>query len=120
LEAAFLCARLENEHIGDWFYDIPKLNRGMSAVDYSFETEEQRPGGRWGPIYTGLRDAIVSHRLAPGAKLPEDELASIYSVSRTLVRSALQALSHDRLVNLRAQSRCFCRPTHKAGSARSV
>ena len=79
----------------------------MSAVDFSFETEEQRPGGRWGPIYTGLRDAIVSHRLAPGAKLPEDELASIYSVSRTLVRAALQALSHDRLVNLEPNRGAF-------------
>lgn len=61
----------------------------------------------WWPIYVALRDAIVSHRLAPGTKLPEDELASIYDVSRTVVRSALQALTHDRLANLQPNRGTF-------------
>lgn len=60
---------------------------------------DDRPAASWTPVYTGIRDAIVAHRIAPGSKLPEDEIASIYGVSRTIVRSALQALSHDRLVN---------------------
>ena len=62
---------------------------------------------RWFPVYAGLRDAIVSHRLAPGTKLPEDELASIYSVSRTVIRAALQALSHDRLARLEPNRGAF-------------
>ncbi|OCP35756.1 GntR family transcriptional regulator [Ensifer sp. LC163] len=61
----------------------------------------------WWPIYVALRDAIVSHRLAPGTKLPEDELASIYDVSRTVVRSALQALTHDRLAQLQPNRGTF-------------
>lgn len=61
----------------------------------------------WWPIYKALRDAIVSHRLAPGTKLPEDELASIYAVSRTVVRSALQALTHDRLARLQPNRGTF-------------
>jgi DNA-binding GntR family transcriptional regulator len=67
----------------------------------------QKPNVRWVDVYSRLRDAIVSHRLAPGMKLPEDELASIYSVSRTAIRSALQALAHDRLVRLEPNRGAF-------------
>ncbi|MEO5324649.1 GntR family transcriptional regulator [Mesorhizobium sp. CC13] len=71
------------------------------------ENDADRPAARWSPIYHGLRDAIVGHRLAPGTKLPEDELASIYSVSRTVIRAALQALAHDRLVRLEPNRGAF-------------
>ncbi|TJW69282.1 MAG: GntR family transcriptional regulator, partial [Mesorhizobium sp.] len=68
---------------------------------------DDKPAMRWFPVYAGLRDAIVSHRLAPGTKLPEDELASIYSVSRAVIRAALQALSHDRLARLEPNRGAF-------------
>jgi len=71
------------------------------------EDRDDKPAARWSPIYHGLRDAIVSHRLAPGTKLPEDELASIYSVSRTVIRAALQALAHDRLARLEPNRGAF-------------
>lgn len=45
--------------------------------------------------------AIHEHRLLPGTKLGEDELSDIYGVSRTVVRTALQALSHVQLVELK-------------------
>lgn len=45
-----------------------------------------------------LEQAIMDHRLMPGTKLTEDELASIYGVGRTIVRTALQTLSHRGLV----------------------
>ncbi|WP_018236832.1 GntR family transcriptional regulator [Ensifer sp. BR816] len=73
----------------------------------------------WWPIYIALRDAIVSHRLTPGTKLPEDELASIYAVSRTVVRSALQALTHDRLARLQPNRGTFISSPSKA-EAREV
>jgi DNA-binding GntR family transcriptional regulator len=66
-----------------------------------------RPNARWVDVSTRLRDAIVSHTLAPGTKLPEDELAAIYVVSRTAIRSALQALAHDRLVRLEPNRGAF-------------
>ena len=44
------------------------------------QTHPLKPASRWSGTYTRLRDAIFAHRLAPGTKLPEDELASIYSV----------------------------------------
>lgn len=69
---------------------------------------------RWGPVYRALSEAIISHRIPPGTKLPEDELASIYSVSRALIRQALQALSHDRLVRLEPNRGAFvAQPTKR-------
>lgn len=74
----------------------------------------RKPRQSWEPVYLALRDAIITHRLAPGTKLPEDELSHIYSVSRTLIRAALQALSHDRLVNLEPNRGAFvARPSRQ-------
>lgn len=52
-------------------------------------------------IAQALSLAIHEHRIAPGTKLIEDELAEIYGVSRTVVRAALQRLSHIQLVEIR-------------------
>lgn len=62
---------------------------------------------RWTQIYDDLKAAILAHAIAPGTKLPEDELGEVYSVSRTLVRAALQALAHDRLVQLEPNRGAF-------------
>ena len=51
-------------------------------------------------IVDSITSAIVERRLMPGTKLAEQKLADIYSVSRTLVRQALNQLSRDRLVTL--------------------
>lgn len=51
-------------------------------------------------IYRELLSAIVDHRLAPGTRLPEDEVGAVYGASRTIVRSALEALSHEGIVNI--------------------
>src|SRR5262245_43635078 len=73
----------------------------------SSQRDDPRANRRWPEVYRALKDAIVSHRLAPGTKLPEDELASIYSVSRTVIRAALQALAHDRLARLEPNRGAF-------------
>lgn len=52
-------------------------------------------------IAQALSVAIHEHKIAPGTKLGEDELAEIYGVSRTVVRAALQTLSHVQLVVIR-------------------
>ena len=51
-------------------------------------------------IVQALTDAIVEHRLQPGARLVEQTLANHFGVSRTLVRQALFLLSQKRLVTL--------------------
>lgn len=58
-------------------------------------------------VAQALARAIHEHRLPPGAKLGEDELAEVYGVSRTIVRAALQGLSHQRLVELRRNKGAF-------------
>ncbi|MFK7838415.1 MAG: GntR family transcriptional regulator [Sulfitobacter sp.] len=52
-------------------------------------------------IAQALSLAIHQHKIAPGTKLGEDELAEIYGVSRTVVRASLQTLAHIKLVNIR-------------------
>lgn len=51
-------------------------------------------------IAESLSQAIHEHRLAPGTKLGEDDLADIYGVSRTIVRTALQSLAHQHVVEI--------------------
>ncbi|MFK7995766.1 MAG: GntR family transcriptional regulator [Granulosicoccus sp.] len=51
-------------------------------------------------LYNEILDAILDHRLSPGIKLKEDELADIFSVSRTVVRRALLRLCHDHIVDI--------------------
>ena len=52
-------------------------------------------------VYQRVFDAILEQRLAPGTKLNEEELAQIFSVSRTVIRKALVRLSHDGVVESR-------------------
>lgn len=63
----------------------------------SFDGE--RLTGSWAPVFMALRDAIIGHRIPPATKLPEDEVATIYNVSRTSVRQALHELARIGLVN---------------------
>lgn len=51
-------------------------------------------------VYEGIYRAIVEHRLAPGARLREEELAESFAVSRTVVRQALQRLAADHIIEL--------------------
>ena len=48
-----------------------------------------------------LQNAIIEHRLQPGTRLSEDEVGEIYGAGRTVVRSALQALAHSGLLEIR-------------------
>ena len=58
------------------------------------------PAGATERIVEAITSAIVERRLMPGTKLAEQKIADIFSVSRTLVRQALNQLSRDRLVTL--------------------
>jgi DNA-binding GntR family transcriptional regulator len=58
-------------------------------------------------IRDSIRDAIVDRRLAPGTKLSETDVGNLFNVSRTLVRSALQALSHEGLVRVERNRGAF-------------
>jgi DNA-binding GntR family transcriptional regulator len=52
-------------------------------------------------VHDAIYGAVVDHRLPPGARLREEELAETFAVSRTLVRQALHRLAQDGVVQLR-------------------
>lgn len=61
--------------------------------------------------------AVSEHRLAPGTKLGEDRLASIFSTSRARVREVLARLANERVVDLIPQRGAFvARPTVEQAS----
>ena len=65
-------------------------------------------------VASALSRAIHEHRLAPGTKLGEDELADIYGTSRTIIRAALQSLVHGQLVETHRNRGAFvAKPTPK-------
>jgi DNA-binding GntR family transcriptional regulator len=58
-------------------------------------------------IRDSLRDAIVDRRLGPGTKLSEADVGAIFSVSRTVVRAALQMLAFEGLVRIERNRGAF-------------
>ncbi|HEX6708480.1 MAG TPA: GntR family transcriptional regulator [Albitalea sp.] len=71
----------------------PRPARGARAGEPDAATSTWR-------IVEAITTAIVERRLMPGTKLAEQKIADIFSVSRTVVRQALNQLSRDRLVTL--------------------
>ena len=70
----------------------------MSIADQTFSTVDAIGADRAQAIRDRLRDAIVDRRLAPGTKLSEGEVGTLFDVSRTVARAALQMLSFEGLV----------------------
>lgn len=65
-------------------------------------------------IVAELTEAVHEHRLQPGMKLREDEVADVFGVSRTVVRQALRAMSHEGLVSIQRNRGAFvAKPTIK-------
>lgn len=51
-------------------------------------------------VYEAVYQAVMEHRLEPGQRLREEEMASEFGVSRTVVRQALQRLAQDQVIEL--------------------
>lgn len=64
-------------------------------------TQPVSTNGTADTISSALSQAIHEHRLAPGTKLGEDDLSDIYGVSRTIVRTALQSLAHQQIIEIK-------------------
>lgn len=54
-----------------------------------------------------LMRAVLAHRLPPGAKLTEEEIARVCGVGRGVVRAALRALAQDRVAVLERNRGAF-------------
>jgi len=82
----------------------------MNQRQFVAEGKSSDVGGRSGKngdgpkrheaIYQSISDAIIEHRLKPGARLREDALAEVFGVSRTGIRKILQRLALEHLVTL--------------------
>ncbi len=51
-------------------------------------------------VHRNLSNAIIQHQIPPGTPLPEDALSAAFGLSRTVIRKALQRLSHEKLVDI--------------------
>ena len=51
-------------------------------------------------VAAAITDAIIQHRLVAGTKLVEQSLATMFGVSRTIVRQALIRLEREKLIKL--------------------
>lgn len=67
--------------------------RRVQARDGAVPREER--------VFGAIHEAVLDHRLAPGTKLKEVELAELFGVTRAVVRKVLARLAHLRLVQLR-------------------
>lgn len=58
------------------------------------------PGPIHAPVYEYLKELILSSKIPPGTKLPEEKLASKLGVSRTPLREAISRLAQENIVRL--------------------
>ncbi len=94
---------LQCRQIGIW---VGGTGLQMSIADYPFAPiggSEDRALA----IREQLRDAIIDRRLAPGTKLNESEVGTLFEVSRTVARAALQMLSFEGLVRIERNRGAF-------------
>ncbi|TYB85757.1 GntR family transcriptional regulator [Oceaniovalibus sp. ACAM 378] len=63
-------------------------------------------------VHRALRCAIIDVQLAPGAPISENSVCRQFSVSRSPVRSAIQRLAEEGLVEVSPQRGSFVAPLH--------
>ena len=67
-------------------------------------------------VHQAIREAILSRRFPPGMRLNVEELSSQLGVSLTPVRSAIQMLSAEGLVDVHSRSGTFVTTLTRRGS----
>jgi len=74
---------------------------GTAKVDHApVKDASELKGSSHHVIYRAVSDAVIEHRLKPGARLREDALAEVFGISRTGIRKVLQRLALEQLVTL--------------------
>jgi DNA-binding GntR family transcriptional regulator len=77
-----------------------QVEAGRKSRDRSGAGKSSDGAKRHEEIYLSISDAIIEHRLKPGARLREDALSEVFGVSRTGIRKILQRLALEQLVTL--------------------
>ncbi len=72
---------------------------------------DDKSGSKIDAIYQALFRAILARELMPGMKLSEESIGELFSVSRTIVRAALNRLHIESLVELRQNRGAFVAST---------
>lgn len=75
------------------------------------QTKEDATGSRVDAVYQALFRAILAQELVPGTKLNEETIGSLFSVSRTIVRAALNRLHSEALVDFQQNRGAFVAST---------
>jgi len=73
--------------------------------------QDDKSGSRIDTIYEALFRAILAQELLPGTKLSEESIGALFSVSRTIVRAALNRLHTESLVEFRQNRGAFVAST---------
>lgn len=73
-----------------------KEHRSLTTV----EKPDRKASSLHESIYEAISDAVIEHRLKPGARLREDALAEVFGISRTGIRKVLQRLALEQLITL--------------------
>ena len=60
-------------------------------------------------VYNSLREMIQNFELYPGSRITESELAELFHVSRTPIRSAVQRLEAEGYMSVLPKQGCFIR-----------
>ena len=60
-------------------------------------------------VYNSLREMIMNFELYPGSRVTESELAELFNVSRTPIRSAVQRLETEGYMTVLPKQGCFIR-----------
>lgn len=60
-------------------------------------------------VYNSLREMILNFELYPGSRVTETELAEMFKVSRTPIRSAVQRLETEGYMRVLPKQGCFIR-----------
>ncbi|MEM9763765.1 MAG: GntR family transcriptional regulator [Pseudomonadota bacterium] len=79
----------------------------MAQITSSEMTAQAGAGSSAEAVADRLRRAVLAHRIAPGAKLTEDEVGAALGASRAIVREALRALAHEDLVEIQRNRGAF-------------
>lgn len=72
---------------------------------------DDKAGSKIDSIYQALFRAILARELTPGTKLSEESIGALFSVSRTIVRAALNRLHTEALVEFRQNRGAFVAST---------
>lgn len=80
-------------------------------ADVSALDGDDKSGSRIDTIYQALFQAILAQELTPGTKLSEESIGPLFSVSRTLVRAALNRLHSEALVEFKPNRGAFVAST---------